>query len=427
MTIPEIYELYEASGEVSTDTRRINKGAIFFALKGDNFNANQFADEALAKGAAYAIINEPEYAGERKILVEDVLKCMQDLALHHRRQLSIPVISLTGSNGKTTSKELMAAVLSMKYETAFTQGNLNNHIGVPLSLLSIKPEHEIAIIEMGANHQKEIAFLSSISEPDYGYITNYGKAHLEGFGGVEGIIKGKSELYDFLRTKPGGKVFLNLDDPKQIEKSTGIPAISFGHEEEADYVVRLIDKGSPVVKVDFEDMVITSQLTGSYNYSNIAAAICIGKHFGVATADIKTAIESYTPSNNRSQLSETDRNKLVIDSYNANPSSVEAALQNFSRFEDPHKWVILGDMFEMGEWSAEEHQRISDLALKLDFERILLAGKDFYASNGDDNRLKKFPTTDDLVDYLKDASPSGKAILIKGSRGMKMERVIPFL
>ena len=221
MTIPEIYELYRASGEVSTDTRRIKTGAIFFALKGENFNANKFANQALEKGASYAIIDEAEFAGERKILVDDVLKCLQDLALFHRRKLSIPVISLTGSNGKTTSKELMAAVLSKKYKTAFTQGNLNNHIGVPLSLLSIRPDHEIAIIEMGANHQQEIAFLSSLSEPDFGYITNYGKAHLEGFGGVEGIIKGKSELYDFLRSKPGSKVFLNMDDPKQIEKKRG--------------------------------------------------------------------------------------------------------------------------------------------------------------------------------------------------------------
>jgi UDP-N-acetylmuramoyl-tripeptide--D-alanyl-D-alanine ligase len=321
----------------------------------------------------------------------------------------------------------MAAVLSMKYKTAFTKGNLNNHIGVPLSLLAIKSDREIAIIEMGANHQKEIAFLSAISEPDYGYITNYGKAHLEGFGGVEGIIKGKSELYDFLRTKPGSKVFLNLDDPKQIEKSAGIPAISFGHTEQADYVVKLIDDGSPVVKVSFDGMIITSQLTGSYNYSNLAAAICIGRHFEVDTADIKMAIESYAPSNNRSQLSETDRNKLIIDSYNANPSSVEAALHNFSRFGDAQKWVLLGDMFEMGEWSAEEHQRITDLTLELDFERILLAGKDFCATSGDDIRLKKFPTTDDLLDYLKDEKPTGKTILIKGSRGMQMERVIPFL
>lgn len=427
MTISEIYELYKTSGEVSTDTRQINKGAIFFALKGDNFNANQFADEALKKGAAYAIIDEAEHTGERKILVDDVLTCLQDLARHHRRQLSIPVISLTGSNGKTTSKELMAAVLSRKYKTAFTHGNLNNHIGVPLSLLSIKPDHEMAIIEMGANHQQEIAFLSSISEPDYGYITNYGKAHLEGFGGVEGIIKGKSELYDFLRSKPGSKVFLNLDDPKQVEKSAGIPSISFGHTEEADYVIKLIDENSPVVKVSYHETVITSQLTGNYNYSNIAAAICIGRHFEVPTADIKAAIENYSPSNNRSQLSRTDRNKLVIDSYNANPSSVEAALRNFSRFEDAHKWVILGDMFEMGEWSTEEHQRIADLAQELRFEKVLLAGKDFFATQVEDKKVKRFPDTDELLEYLKREAPEAKAILIKGSRGMKMERVIPFL
>lgn len=426
MTISKLYELYQAAGEVSTDTRRINEGAIFFALKGENFNANQFADEALKKGAAYAVIDDPEYQGDRKILVADVLQCLQELALHHRRQLTIPVISLTGSNGKTTSKELMAAVLAKKYNTAFTKGNLNNHIGVPLSLLAVKEKHEMAIIEMGANHQREIAFLSSLSEPDYGYITNYGKAHLEGFGGVQGIIKGKSELYDFLRTRPGSKVFLNLDDPLQIEKSAGIPAISFGHRAKADYTVQLIDDDRPQIAVRFEGENIQSQLTGKYNYSNLAVAICVGKHFGVSTADIKAAIEAYAPSNNRSQLAKTERNQLVVDSYNANPSSIEAALKNFAGFKAGAKWVLLGDMFEMGQWAAEEHQKIADLAQKLDFEKVILTGEEFSRCHVGPNVLQ-FATTQDLCQYLENEPPTGKTILIKGSRGMTMEKAIPLL
>lgn len=427
MTIPEIYQLYLASSGVCTDTRNIAEGNIFFALKGDNFNANEFADQALSAGASYAVIDNPDFAGDRKILVEDVLTSLQDLARHHRRQLKIPVISLTGSNGKTTSKELMAAVLSRKFRTASTKGNLNNHIGVPLSLLSVTAEHEMAIIEMGANHQKEIEFLSSISEPDYGYITNYGKAHLEGFGGVEGVIKGKSELYDFLRAHPGRKVFLNLDDPLQIEKSQGIPAVSFGKNPDADYVVTPAKSAGTTLSVRFSGIEIHSQLTGDYNFSNIAAAICIGSHFGVSVEEIKRGIEAYTPANNRSQLSKTERNSLVIDSYNANPSSVEAALKNFSGFPEPRKWVLLGDMFEMGDWSESEHQAIADLAQELGFEKVLLTGSEFSKCKVTSQAVLKFASTDDLLAYLEDEQPTGKTVLIKGSRGMKMERAIPFL
>lgn len=426
MSISEIYKLFQQSAGISTDTRKIEDNTIFFALKGENFNANKFADQALENGAAFAVIDDVQYRGDRKILVTDALTCLQELALYHRRQLSIPVVSLTGSNGKTTTKELIAAVLSAKFKTAFTKGNLNNHIGVPLSLLSISDTDEMAIIEMGANHQNEIQFLCSLSEPDYGYITNFGKAHLEGFGGVEGVIKGKSELYDFLRTKQGSKVFLNLDDPIQIEKSSGITHISFGTNETANYQVKLIEDGRPMVAVEFDDQVIQSRLTGSYNFSNIAASICIGKYFGISSAEIKHAIESYSPTNNRSQLSSTDKNKLVIDAYNANPSSVEAALRNFDQFEGAHKWVLLGDMFEMGEWSAKEHQRITDLAGKLSFEKVLLAGEDFFDTEAAEGILK-FRNTDDLLAFLEQEKPEGKVILIKGSRGMKMEKTIPLL
>ncbi len=426
MTISEIHKLFLQSSGISTDTRSIKKDSIFFALKGDNFNGNQFADQALKGGASYALIDEPEYAGDRKIQVNDVLGCLQDLASYHRRQLKIPIISLTGSNGKTTSKELMAAVLSKKFNTAYTKGNLNNHIGVPLTILSINSGHEIAIVEMGANHQKEIQFLCNICEPDYGYITNFGKAHLEGFGGIEGVIKGKSELYDFLRTKPTAKVFANIDDPIQVKQSRGIPAISFGKIESADYQINLTESDNAMLRVAFKHHEVQTQLTGVYNFSNVAAAICIGQYFGIEEKDIKSAIESYAPTNNRSQLHHTEKNKLVIDAYNANPSSIEAALHNFSQFPDSDKWVILGDMFEMGAWSDQEHQRIADLATDMPFEKVLLTGKEFYRTKTASGVLK-FADTDDLLKFLQTEKPNGKAILIKGSRGMTLERTIPFL
>lgn len=424
----QLYQQYLSSAGVCTDTRQIAEGTLFFALKGENFDANQFAQQALNAGAFKAVIDNPEFESADTLLVENVLESLQELARHHRQQLKIPVIGLTGSNGKTTSKELMAAVLAKKYNTAFTKGNLNNHIGVPLTLLSITKEHEIAIIEMGANHQKEIQFLCSICQPDYGYITNFGKAHLEGFGGIEGVIKGKSELYDFLREN-GRKAFVNADDPKQIAQSKGIEQITFGESSEADYQLKLVDKpGAETVLIGFDGLTAVSQLTGKYNFSNLGAAVAVGKHFGVSDQDIQNALQSYLPQNNRSQINKTERNKLVIDTYNANPSSTEAALLNFTAFPETQKWVILGDMFEMGEYSEEEHQRIAMLALSYDFEKVILVGEEYSRCPLQSKAsLIRFKTTDELLKFLEEQKTEGKLVLLKGSRGMKLEQAIPLL
>ncbi len=430
MTITQLYEVFKASTGVSTDTRSIAKDSLFFALKGDNFDANTFAKQAIASGAKLAVIDNQEYATEHTVLVDNVLKCLQDLSNYHRRQLKIPVIGLTGSNGKTTSKELMAAVLNGKYHVAFTKGNLNNHIGVPLTLLSITSKHEIAIIEMGANHQKEIEFLCSICEPDYGYITNFGKAHLEGFGGVEGVIKGKSELYNYLRKGEGKVAFVNADDPLQVQQAKGLEQVSFGKEPgNATQVCPIAISGATrTISVHTSHVDIHTQLTGQYNFSNIAAAIAIGEYFKVPINKIKEGLESYEPQNNRSQLTETDRNLLIVDTYNANPSSMEEALINLKLFPTDSKWVILGDMFEMGEFEMIEHQKIADLALAINAEKTILVGRAFKnTSDEESHRLLKFTTTDDLTSYLKIEAPKNKTILLKGSRGMALEKCIPLL
>lgn len=426
MTISQLHKLYLSSTGVSTDTRAIKSGNIYFALKGDNFEGNRFALQALESGASWAVIDNADYANEQTIVVKDVLSTLQELSRFHRNQLTIPVVGLTGSNGKTTTKELIAAALSPKYKVAYTKGNLNNHIGVPLTLLSINSEHEIAIVEMGANHQKEIEFLSSLCQPDYGYITNFGKAHLEGFGGIEGVIKGKSELYDFLRTN-NRKAFVNADDTKQVEKSAGVNTITFGTEASAHYKIELAGNTTDAIAVHFENQTIKTNLTGNYNFSNVGAAIAVAKYFGVSTADIKKGIESYHPQNNRSQVQRTEKNLLVVDTYNANPSSMEQALLNFHDFPGKGKWVVLGDMFEMGDYEAEEHQRITDLAIEQNFEKTILVGKAFYQSSVSEEFVEKFETTDELLSYLKEHKPINKTILLKGSRGMRIERAIELL
>ncbi len=427
MTIPELHQTFLQSSGVSTDTRAIKPGNIYFALKGENFDGNKFASQAIDGGASHAVIDDPEFAGENTILVTDVLTSLQELSKYHREQLSIPVIGLTGSNGKTTTKELIAAVLSTSFKVAYTKGNLNNHIGVPLTLLSIDNSHEIAIVEMGANHQKEIEFLCSLSQPDYGYITNFGKAHLEGFGGIEGVIKGKSELYDFLR-KHNKKAFVNADDNLQLEKACDIQAITFGTSSQAQYQMDLVDGTSEAIAVRFEGTTINTHLTGNYNFSNVGAAIAMGRHFDVSTTQIKKGVEQYSPQNNRSQVQRTDKNILVVDTYNANPSSMEQALLNFHDFPGQGKWVILGDMFEMGAYEEEEHQRIAVLAAQQGFEKIILVGKAFSKSRVNaQSAVEQFETTDQLLSHLKQMSPKGKTILLKGSRGMKIERALELL
>ena len=413
MKIKKIYELYSKHFLVDTDTRNIRKDTLFFAIRGDNFNGNDFAEKALKLGAKYAIVDEEKYnIHPNTILVNDVLNTLQKLANYHRNVLKIPIIGLTGSNGKTTTKELINVVLSKKYNTTATKGNLNNHIGVPLTLLSMTPKTEIGIVEMGANHQKEITFLCGICEPDFGYITNFGKAHLEGFGGIEGVIKGKSELYTFIE-KNNKKVFINPEDAIQIEKTKNINAIYF--DKEIHFLA-----ANPYVKLSFSTKSIQSNLIGKYNYTNIAIACTIGNYFKIAKADIKDALENYIPDNNRSQIIKTPLNKIILDAYNANPSSMQAALENFETLNEPCKTVILGDMFELGTDGLKEHQSIVDFVEKLNVDHAYFVGENFLQTG----TINHFKTFEDLEKYLKNNPLKHQSILIKGSRGMRLERLL---
>ena len=416
MNIEELYKLYCTSYLVDTDTRKIRKGSIYFALKGENFNGNEFALEALKNGANFAIIDDPIFNTHSKIiLVKNVLETLQKLANFHRKKFNIPIISLTGSNGKTTTKELINAVLSQKYKTTATIGNLNNHIGVPITLLSMTPTTEIGIIEMGANHLKEIDFLCGISEPNFGYITNFGKAHLEGFGSVEGVIIGKSELYNFLRNT-NGTAFLNEDDEIQLKQAVEIKSIPFNKNS-----IQFIE-ANPFVKIQFKNTQIESKLIGNYNYTNIAAAITIGNYFKVSVENIKNAIENYIPTNNRSQIIEKGTSKIILDAYNANPTSMQAALENFNQLKDSHKIVFLGDMFELGKESKKEHQKIVDLATSYNFEKVYLIGKAFSTTNVKNafvyDSFEVFKTSN------KQFQINNTTVLIKGSRGMALERLL---
>lgn len=424
MTISELYRLFIQYPVVSTDTRKIEKDCLFFALKGDNFNGNKFAEEALNKGAAYAIIDEAEYTESSKtILVDNVLKTLQELANFHRNQLNLPIISLTGSNGKTTTKELINAVLSKKFKTTATKGNLNNHIGVPLTLLSMTTNTEFGIVEMGANHQKEIAFLSAIAEPDYGYITNFGKAHLEGFGGPEGVIKGKSELYDYLKAN-NKFIFVNADDEKQVERTNYKDTFSFGSRNNTDVKIQFID-ANPMVHLKVNELTVQSQLIGAYNFSNIAAAIAIGIYFKIDLNAIQEAIEGYIPSNNRSQIIEKNSNTIILDAYNANPTSMKAALDNLSALKSKYKVAFLGDMFELGKTSTEEHQFINNYIDTLHIDKTYLVGNLFNATSSKNPNISIY----DSFEVLQSNFPELKhtTILIKGSRGMKLERILDLL
>ncbi|WP_397447900.1 UDP-N-acetylmuramoyl-tripeptide--D-alanyl-D-alanine ligase [Polaribacter sp. R77954] len=418
MKISEIYKLYKKHYLVDTDTRKIRKNTLFFALKGDHFNGNKFAEKALNLGAKYAIVDEEAYrTNENFILVDNVLNTLQKLANYHRKHLGIPIIALTGSNGKTTTKELINTVLHKKYNTVATVGNLNNHIGVPLTLLSMTPKHEMGIVEMGANHQKEIEFLSAICEPDYGFITNFGKAHLEGFGGVAGVIQGKSELYTFLKTNH--KIaFVNPDDKIQIEKTKEIESIHFDLKN-----LKLLEV-NPFLRITYKNTTIQSNLIGKYNFSNIAAAITIGTYFKVNEKAIKEAIESYIPKNNRSQIINKQSNTIILDAYNANPSSMKVALENFATLPHENKMVILGDMFELGTDSFTEHQTIINLCDSLQFSQQYFIGKNFYKCK---TNKQKFETFADFENYIKKNPLKNLSILIKGSRGMQLERILDLI
>jgi UDP-N-acetylmuramoyl-tripeptide--D-alanyl-D-alanine ligase len=434
MVFKDIYSKFLKSNGVVTDSRKVQPNDFFVALKGDNFDANTFASQVLEKGASYVLIdNKDYYVDDRTILVENTLEALQQLANYHRKQLNLPIIALTGSNGKTTTKELINAVLAEKYKVKATVGNLNNHIGVPLTLLSFDYKTEIGIVEMGANHQKEIDFLCGIAEPNLGYITNFGKAHLDGFGGFEGVIKGKSELYEYIRSEEFDeyedeerkkKVFVNLDDAIQVEKTEDLNRFTFSFQDENANVFINSVEANPFVKVAFEDVEIQSNLIGKYNAANIAAAIAVGKYFKVDTAKIKNAIENYIPTNNRSQILEKNSNKIILDAYNANPSSMKVAIENFLGLDGYSKTMILGDMFELGKESLQEHKNIISLIENQSDIEVYFVGNDFYTNRIENKNIRFFQTFEQLKDYLSTLTINNKTILIKGSRGMALERIL---
>lgn len=427
MDINYIHSLFLKCKSVSIDTRKIEQNSLFVAIKGDRFDANTFAAEALEKGASYVIIDNREYfIDQRTILVEDSLIALQELAKFHRTYLKLPIIALTGSNGKTTTKELINVVLSKKYKTKATIGNLNNHIGVPLTLLSFNSETEIGIVEMGANHKKEIQFLCELAKPDYGYITNFGKAHLEGFGGVSGVIEGKSEMYDYL-LENDKLAFINLEDPIQVEKAKVLKSFSFGINKENANVNIAAVKANPFVEISYSGFTISSHLIGLYNANNINAALTIGKYFEIEDKAIKAALESYIPENNRSQLLTKGSNQIILDAYNANPSSMAVAIENFLQLDRPNKIMILGDMFELGQESQQEHRELVTKLFNEEKVKCYFIGKAFYDTRIDKNNFRFYETFEDFLDHLKEIKIENSSILIKGSRGMALERTLNFL
>lgn len=430
MNIPELHTIFLQSSGISTDTRTLKHNNLFFALQGDNFNGNVYAETALKEGAFQSVIDDPTYYIEGKtICVNNVLQTLQDLARYHRNYLGIPILALTGSNGKTTTKELITAVLSKKYTVSATQGNLNNHIGVPLTLLNMNEQTKMGVVEMGANHLGEIQMLSEIAQPDYGYITNFGKAHLEGFGSVEGVIQGKSELYDYL-IRTDGMLFINADDPTQVIKSKKGKSYSFSERDDNDLQITYT-VANPYAQIIVGNTTISSQLIGQYNTTNIAAAVAIGSYCGVHLTDIASAIAQYIPNNNRSQIIERDDKTIILDAYNANPTSMEAALKNFSNLEKAYKIAFLGDMFELGSKAHNEHQFIVNLVEQLNIKAVYL-GEHFKEVLQNTNQLayknfKEFKERGLPQKIQSMLAQRDVAILIKGSRGMALERILELL
>jgi UDP-N-acetylmuramoyl-tripeptide--D-alanyl-D-alanine ligase len=432
MSIEELYSIYQQYPTVQTDTRKLKKNDLFFALKGGNFNGNTFVKQAIEAGAGYAVIDEKEYAIPGKtFLVDDVLTALQQLAKYHREQFGdapaikqVPFIAVTGSNGKTTTKELIHAVLSTTYKTYTTEGNLNNHIGIPLTLLKIKPDAAMAVIEMGANHQKEIAGYCEYAQPTHGLITNAGKAHLEGFGGIEGVRKGKGELYDYLRDHQG-TAFVMWDYDYLKEMSKGISGIiKYGTEGDAHLVGKAI-KSDPFLEIEItqglDEKKISTQLVGEYNLPNVLAAITIGKYFKVPEKSIRSAIENYVPSNSRSQLINKDSNQVVLDAYNANPSSMKLAIENFARLKAADKVLMLGGMMELGAESMKEHAAIIDLIKQYNWKKVVLVGGDFLKLQ---HPFEQFEDSTQAREWLKKQSFQNTHLLVKGSRSMQMEKVL---
>lgn len=432
MKLSALYQIFLDCNEVTTDSRNCPDGSLFIALKGESFNGNAFARQALNDGCAFAVIDESTYAVEgdkRYILVDNCLETLQQLANYHRRQLGTRIIGITGTNGKTTTKELISTVLSQSYNVLYTQGNLNNHIGVPTTLLRLKAEHDLAVIEMGANHQGEIRFLCNIAEPDYGIITNVGKAHLEGFGSFEGVIKTKGELYNFLRKKENSTVFIHNDNSYLMNIASGLNLIRYGNDNEL-YINGKVTGNSPYLTFewkagkDSEFHDVATQLIGEYNFPNALAAVTIGHYFGVEPNCIDKALAGYVPQNNRSQLKKTIDNTLIIDAYNANPTSMMAALENFRNMQVPHKMLILGDMRELGADSLMEHQRIVDFIKESNFEKIIVVGAQFAAAQ---HSFTTYPNAQALIQALQTQKPQNYTILIKGSNGIKLSSIIDYL
>ena len=428
MDIAQLYKLYEQHPDVQTDTRKLTAGCIFFALSGANFDGNKFALEALEKGAAYAVVDDAQLAAnDQCIVVDNVLVALQQLANYHRRQFDIPFIAITGSNGKTTTKELVAAVLARKYLTYATAGNLNNHIGVPLTLLRIKKDAQMAIIEMGANHQREIAGYCEIAMPDYGIITNCGKAHIEGFGGIEGVRKGKGELYDYVRAH-GGRIFRNADLDYLEEMAHDIKEqITYGSAN-AEYIGKPIMQGvflQVAMMTAHTETMLDTHLVGAYNFPNVMVAVAVGRHFGISIDEIKTALAGYNPDNSRSQWLQIGSNKIILDAYNANPTSMRAAIINFAEAELTNKCLWIGGMKEMGSEEEHEHRELVKLIAQYAWQEVILVGHEFKHNLplvlNEDLWYKWFETSAEAAAYIKQYPPEDCSILIKGSRGSKME------
>ena len=437
MEIKELYKLYQQHPCITTDSRDCPEGSIFLALKGESFDGNKFAAAAIEKGCAYAIIDEKEYAKDNRfIVVDDCLQTFKNLAREHRRQFDIPVIGITGTNGKTTTKELIAAVLSQKYNVLYTQGNFNNDVGVPKTLFRLTKDHEIAVIEMGASHPGDIKTLAETAEPTCGLITNVGRAHLQGFGSFEGVIKTKCELYDFLRTREDGLIFINADNENLLnqigdDEEIWLSPYSTDIEKQYTCISGEVLECNPFLKFRWREPLMTleeegrstkwhkvqTQLIGAYNIDNLLAAIAVGINFGVDRKKICAALENYVPSNNRSQMTVTEKNHLIVDAYNANPSSMMAALENFQLMQADHKMVILGDMRELGEVSAEEHQHIVDYLKSMDLEEVWLVGEEFAKTNC---TYRKFRDVEEVKQAIVAKQPEGHYILIKGSNGTKL-------
>jgi len=427
MTLSAIYKLFLECDSICTDSRKITPNCMFFALKGETFNGNTFAKSAMENGAKYCIVDEKLYAdGDRIIFVKDTLKTLQQLATFHRKNINIPILALTGSNGKTTTKELINSVLSTQFKTIATKGNLNNHIGVPLTLLEMTKNIDIGIVEMGANHPKEIEFLCNIALPDYGVITNFGKAHLEGFGSLEGVIKAKSELYEHLKTYKK-IIFVNENDAVQLKQIGAYKSVYTFGKNSSQSPQLVLKSSQPFVILEYNGKTIQTHLTGKYNFDNISIAIAIGEYFKITPENIKLAIESYIPNNNRSQIINRGSNTIIMDAYNANPTSMMVALENFKQSEEPNKVLFLGDMFELGQNAPVEHQNIVNYIEKHLVANVNLIGRNFYGTKVEKPNITKFETFDELKFQLDTAELSDAHILIKGSRGMALERILELL